>query len=244
MRILDGVYIVGGAGYNLSGGCNVYLIDAGGELLLIDIGSEDDVKLVEENIRAEDLNPKDVSVLFITHPHKDHAGGAIRAKRLFKCRLAAHKITAEIIESGFQKSQKPSVDQVEIKLSGGESLTFGDLEVQVLDTPGHTREGGDLCYLIEANGKSILFTGDVAFKCEGGLMGGHPVTAWIGKRSQEDIETYLNSLRSLLENVKPDILLPGHGLLALRCGWRELDECIRIVAKHLEESARHGDLKF
>ncbi|RLI38687.1 hypothetical protein DRO64_11500 [Candidatus Bathyarchaeota archaeon] len=237
MRILDGVYIVGGAGYNLSGGCNVYLIDAGGELLLIDIGSEDDVELVEENIRSEDLNPKDVSVLFITHPHMDHAGGAVRAKKLFECKLAAHKITAEIIESRFQKSQnRPPAAHVEIKLRGSESLTFGDLEIQVLDTPGHTREGGDLCYLIEANGKSILFTGDVAFKCERGLMGGHPVTAWIGKRSPKEIEIYLNSLRSLLETVKPDILLPGHGLLALREGWRELDECIRIVAKHLEES--------
>ena len=236
MRILDGVYIVGGAGYNLSGGCNVYLIDAGGELLLIDIGSEGDVGLIEENIRFEDLNPKDVSVLFITHPHTDHADGAARAKRIFECKLAAHKITAEIIESGFKKSQnKPQPAQVEIKLHGGESLAFGGLEVQVLDTPGHTREGGDLCYLIEANGKSILFTGDTAFKCERGLMGGHPVTAWIGKRSPKEIETYLNSLRSLLEIAKPDILLPGHGLLALREGWRELDECIRIVAKHLEE---------
>ena len=237
MRILDGVYLVGGAGYNLSGGCNVYLIDAGGELLLIDIGSEGDVELVEENIRSEDLNPKDVLVLFITHPHTDHAGGAARAKKIFECKLAAHKITAEIIEGGFKKSQnEPQPAQVEIKLHGGESLAFGDLEVQVLDTPGHTREGGDLCYLIEANGKSILFTGDIAFKCERGLMGGHPVTAWIGKRSRKEIETYLNSLRSLLEIAKPDILLPGHGLLALREGWRELDECIRIVAKHLEES--------
>ena len=236
MRIIDGVYIVGGAEYNLSKGCNVYLIDTGGELLLVDIGLEDDVKLVEENIKDENLNPKDVSILFITHPHMDHAGGAARAKRLFECRLAAHEIAAKIIESDFQKRRdRPTAAQVEIKLHGDKSLTFGDFEIHVLDTPGHTKEGGDLCYLIKANGKSILFTGDTAFKCERGLMGGHPVTAWIGKRSSEDVKTYLNTLRRLSKIVKPDILLPGHGFLALREGWKELNECIRIVAKHLEE---------
>ena len=238
MRIIDGVYIVGGAGYNLSRGCNVYLIDTGGDLLLVDVGSEDDVKLIKENIRAEDLNPRDVSALFITHPHMDHAGGAYKAKRLFECRLAAHEITAEIIERGFRKRRDKLLSaQVEIKLHGGESLTFGDVEVHILDTPGHTREGGDLCYLIEVDGKSVLFTGDVAFKCERGLMAGHPITAWVGKRNQKDIETYLNSLRKLLETVKPDILLPGHGLLALRDGWKEIEECIRIVEKYLRDLA-------
>ena len=97
--------------------------------------------------------------------------------------------------------------------------------------------GGDLCYLIEVDGKSVLFTGDVAFKCERGLMAGHPITAWVGKRNQKDIETYLNSLRKLLETVKPDILLPGHGLLALRDGWKEIEECIRIVEKYLRDLA-------
>ena len=66
-------------------------------------------------------------MLSITHPHMDQDDGAAKAKKLFECRLAAHEITAEIIESGFQKSQnKPPAAQVEIKLRGDESLTFGN----------------------------------------------------------------------------------------------------------------------
>jgi len=81
-------------------------------VVLVDIESEGDVDLIEENIRAEDLNPRDVSVLSITHPHMNQDDGAAKAKKLFECRLATHEITAEIIESRFQKSQnKPPAAQ-------------------------------------------------------------------------------------------------------------------------------------
>jgi len=53
MRIIDGVYIVGGAEYNLSKGCNVYLIDTGGELLLVDIATfrRDEIGLLRLKLR-------------------------------------------------------------------------------------------------------------------------------------------------------------------------------------------------
>ena len=59
MRIIDEVYFVGGAGCNLSGGCNVYMIDADGEFILVDIGHEGDVEYVKENITGEGMNPRD-----------------------------------------------------------------------------------------------------------------------------------------------------------------------------------------
>ncbi len=241
MRIIDGIYLVGGAGYNLSGGCNVYMIDAGGELILVDVGHEGDVEYVKENITDEDMNPRDVSTLLITHSHLDHAGGAAKAKETFNCRLAAHELTAKAIEEGFQGSQGPFTPaEVELKLRGGETLIFGDIEVEVLDTPGHTREGGDLCYKIVVDGKVILFTGDIAFKCWRGLMGGHPVSAWLGSATLEEAELYLKTLRRLRESVKPDILLPGHRLMALRDGWKELQECIRLVSTYIEENLTKG----
>ncbi len=236
MKVVDGIFLVGGSSYNLSNGCNVYLIDCGGELVLIDIGSETDVDFVEENIRKEGYNPRDISALLITHSHLDHAGGASKAKKVFGCKLAAHVLTAEAIESGVQKSQgELTPASVEIKLHGKETLTFGETAIKTFNTPGHTKEGGDLCYSINYMQETVLFTGDTAFKCERGLMGGHPISAWLGLRRREEIQTYLRSLQSLLYDVNPDIILPGHGLLVLRKGRDELKECIRLVSEHLRE---------
>jgi len=84
MKILDKVFLVGGADYRLSSGCNVYLIDAGGDLFLMDIGGNADVEDVLRNVREEGFDPGDVSALFVTHEHGDHGGGAKRAKEGFK----------------------------------------------------------------------------------------------------------------------------------------------------------------
>jgi len=237
MRIVDGVYLVGGSSYNLSSGCNVYLIDTlGAGFILIDIGSEEDVEMVKANIIEEGFDPDSVSALFLTHSHLDHSGGAALAKKTFKCKLVAHELTAEAIESGFQRSQgRLTPAYVDIKLRGGETLTFGKSKIEVFDASGHTREGGDLCYGLKVEGKSLLFTGDTAFKCDRGLMAGHPVSSWLGSRDIESIRKYLRSLENLSRAVKPDILLPGHGLLALKGGWRELQECIRIVSEYAEK---------
>ncbi|RJS85244.1 MBL fold metallo-hydrolase [Candidatus Bathyarchaeota archaeon] len=240
MKVIDDIYLVGGASYNLSTGCNVYLIDCNHELVLIDIGSEADVKLIKENIVEGGFDPRKVSTVLFTHSHLDHAGGAAEAKRNFGCKLGSHVDTAKAIERGIQESQgklKPAA--VEIKLHGGETLTFGDKTIKILSTPGHTREGGDVCYMIECGGKRILFTGDTAFKCERGLMGGHPVSAWLGPRRKEEIEMYLHSLRDLLRLAGPEVLLPGHGLLALKRGREELKRCIEIVSEYLSEFDKH-----
>ncbi len=237
MRIVDGIYLVGGDGYNLSSGCNVYVVDAGDELFLIDIGHKSDVKSIEENLMEEGMKPKDISIILITHSHLDHAGGAAEAKQAFNSKIAANELTAKNLEVSLQKKGEAfTQDDVEIKLCGGEVLRSGDLEIEVLNTPGHTREGGDLCYKIEMDGKIILFSGDTAFKCWGGLMGGHPVSAWLGSVSLEEAEIYLKTLKNLQETVKPDILLPGHWLLALRDGWKELRECATVVSKHIKEN--------
>ncbi len=65
MKLTESVYLVGGAAYGLSpaGDCNVYLIDGGKELALVDTGSGHGVKKILENVRIDGFDPSNLKSL-------------------------------------------------------------------------------------------------------------------------------------------------------------------------------------
>src|SRR5512139_2833178 len=77
MKINEHLYVVGGGdyGYNLSNrlDSNVYVIDTGDELWMIDAGFDGGDRVVA-NMRADGLDPSKITRLFVTHYHADHAG--------------------------------------------------------------------------------------------------------------------------------------------------------------------------
>jgi hydroxyacylglutathione hydrolase len=77
MRIDDDLYIVGSGdyGFNISHSldCNVYVLDTGAGLWMLDAGF-DDADRVARNMRDDGLDPLQVRALFVTHYHADHAG--------------------------------------------------------------------------------------------------------------------------------------------------------------------------
>jgi len=81
-------------------------------------------------------------------------------------------------------------------VTGGDEVTVGGITFEVLDVPGHSV--GHVAYLVDDQ----LFSGDLLFAGSVGrvdLEGG-------------DWETLLDSVRSLLDRLSPDIVLyPGHG---------------------------------
>ncbi len=62
-----------------------------------------------------------------THHHWDHTGGNEELKSKFHCTIVG------------PKADKGRIPGIDIALADGESWQFGDLEMQVFDTPGHTR---------------------------------------------------------------------------------------------------------
>src|SRR5437867_8819512 len=71
-------------------GVNVYLIDGGGEWLLIDIGFEDTVDEILELIRQMDFNLSQCRLLIATHADADHIQGINLARERLKAKVAAH----------------------------------------------------------------------------------------------------------------------------------------------------------
>ena len=74
-------------------GVNVYLIDGGSELLLIDIGYLDTVDEIVDLIRQMDFNLSACKMLIATHADADHIQGIARARELLKTKVAAHPLT-------------------------------------------------------------------------------------------------------------------------------------------------------
>lgn len=84
--------------------------------------------------------------IFITHHHNDHIGGveALRADGV------------AVIGSAADAHRLPDLTQA---VQPGEAFHWGDIEVNVIDTPGHTV--GHIVYHLPESG--VLFSGDTLF---------------------------------------------------------------------------------
>ena len=147
------------------------------EGILIDTPAEPELLLNE----VGDVN---IKAILITHNHQDHL-------------LGFNEITGSLdAPVGITTADKgPLPKAPEMELSDGEVVSFGNQELRVLTTPGHT--DGASCFLV---GKH-LFSGDTLFP-------GGP-----GKsRSPEALGQILESITSKLLTLPEDTAVyPGHG---------------------------------
>jgi len=128
--------------------------------------------------------------ILITHGHHDHVEGAARLSELLG---GTHVLAAD-----------PRHGVPADPLGRGEHLGADGLEIQVLDTPGHTADS--VCFLVECAGERVVFTGDTV------LGRGTTVVAW----PDGDLGAYLPSL-ALLTAYERVPMLPGHGPARADC---------------------------
>jgi hydroxyacylglutathione hydrolase len=84
--------------------------------------------------------------ILTTHHHGDHVEGNLALKEMFGCKIIGPRNDGDI----------PGIDQ---KVAGGETYTFADREVRVIDTPGHTK--GHI--VLHLPSEHLLFAGDTLF---------------------------------------------------------------------------------
>lgn len=181
---------------------NTYIVwDDTKECVIIDAGAllERENKMVADVIEEHGLRP----VMAInTHGHFDHVGGVAFLKENYGVKFACSSkdqflldaSTSQGVMFGIQCNPVPAID---IDLDTVESVKFGNTELSVLKTPGHTP--GHVS-LFSAENKA-LFTGDTLFRESIGrtdLPGGD--YSWI--------------MKSILEQIVPlgdDVAIyPGH----------------------------------
>lgn len=142
-----------------------------------------------------------VKYIFNTHGHADHGLGNLKVKNIFNVPICMHEADhrffsdAGVREETSKELGLPPPDPVDKKLKDGDVLEVGNLNLEVIHTPGHTP--GSACYLIDGN----LFTGDTLFVGAAGrtdLIGG-------------SLQTLIESLeKRLILLPKETIVWPGH----------------------------------
>jgi len=93
--------------------------------------------------RLKNTNPK---YIFLTHNHMDHTGALAELHASLKVSLAAHALDT---------GNLPATP--EMPINDGDTISLGNLELEVLHTPGHTR--GSLCFRVGR----YLISGDTIF---------------------------------------------------------------------------------
>ena len=180
---------------------NTYLVwDATKEAVVVDAGNMSDAEnaMLKETIASLGLKP----VMAVnTHGHFDHTQGVKWLKEEYGVKFACSSKDKFLIDAssggmvyGLKCNEVPEID---LDLDVNDVVGFGDTQLRVIKTPGHTP--GHVVLFNEA--ERVLFTGDTLFKESIGrtdLPGGD--YSWI--------------MKSILEEVVPlgdDVVIyPGH----------------------------------
>jgi len=160
-------------------GTNSYIIRCRvtGDSVLVDAPAE--AAEILERLKA--TNPR---YILMTHNHMDHIGALSELKSRLGISIAAHPLDVKNLPS-----------PADTLLGDGDTVSFGNIKLGVLHTPGHTP--GSLCFL---TGR-YLISGDTIFP------GGPGMT-----RSPADLRKIIESITSKIFVLPEDTqIYPGHG---------------------------------
>jgi len=199
---------------------NCYLIKQEG-LILVDAGIPNKGRSLLKQVRDLSIEPKDVSLILITHGHLDHIGSLDELKTLISCKVAVNEHEKDWLELGrkpvspaiglwgkiinifskaFVSLMKLTPTSVDLVLKDEEfSLRSYGIYGKVIYTPGHSL--GSMSLLLDTGD---AFVGDL-------VVNGLPLRIGPGMPpSAEDVVAIKESWRLILDKGAKHIY-PAHG---------------------------------
>ncbi|MEO5834862.1 MAG: MBL fold metallo-hydrolase [Nakamurella sp.] len=195
---------------SLAANCYVLAPADGADCVIVDPG-EDALAAVQATVAEHRLRP--VAAL-LTHGHLDHAAALRDVASAYGIPGYLHPADEYMLDDPLS-ALSPEFRQMLVgydlpamrpdelrRLAAADVLTFGELELTVIHTPGHT--GGSVLFVLAADGErpEVLFTGDTLFAGSVGrtdLPGGSTATLTASLRS------------GVLGRPDTAVILPGHG---------------------------------
>ena len=198
-KILGSIHFLESTSYD----SNITYIDAKDIQVLVDTGTGLNAPRLDQDLRRLGTSAEEITDIVLTHCHIDHIGGVIPLLDCGSPTIHLHREEAERINAGDMEltladtfgGELPPI-RVDDALEEGQVLSFGDVDLKVYHTPGHSI--GSIC-LHEENLR-LMLTGDTMFP-EGSFgrvdfPTGDPVQL-------------VESLRRI-STIDFDIALPGH----------------------------------
>jgi hydroxyacylglutathione hydrolase len=192
------------------------------EALVLDPG--DEVHRIMELLGRHKLT---VKAIVSTHAHIDHVGGLKKLHDYTGAPVLMHRDDVPLyqameMQAAFLGIEPPPISEVHQFLREGDTLQWGNLQAQVIHTPGHT-PGSSCLFLPPDSGKVTiatpqLFAGDTLFA---GSIG--RTDLWGGS-----MEKIMDSLANKVMQLPDDtVVYPGHGELTAIGAERESNPFLR-----------------
>lgn len=150
-----------------------FLIKTKSDLVIIDPGlglqSRNGDYMIHENIRARGFSPDDVTMVLLSHLHKDHASGICYGREpAFNLMFpkATYYCQRQEMEYSFQKNDSPSfvLEKLEF-LKHTPNLSYLDGDGNINDAVQYEVSGGHTphhqVFTIESDGQKYFYGGDV-----------------------------------------------------------------------------------
>lgn len=196
--------------------CNCSIIgdEATHEAIVIDPGGE--TQSIMEIVRRHGLKVKQIVV---THAHIDHVGGAARLKEQTGAPVLLNQNDLDLLnmldtQAAWLRMYSPDKVEIDRSVTTGDKIVAGNLEGQVIHTPGHTE--GSICIYFEPQKK--LIAGDTLFA---GAIGR---TDLPGGSHKKIMHSLFERVITLPEDV---VVVPGHGELTTIGQERENNPFLR-----------------
>ena len=176
------------------------------EACIIDPG--DEAKRLIKFIDSKNLV---LNSIVLTHYHYDHIVAVEELKKKYGSQIYCHKKEVEGLKdahiNGSIIGKKKAIEITSDKLlSDGNVISIGQIDLEVIHTPGHTP--GGIC--LKVKDKNIIFTGDTIFSDDLGR------TDLIGGSEEVLKKTITNKVSKWQDNI---IIYPGHGDI---CSMKEV----------------------
>lgn len=230
-----------------------YALTSSEGIIVIDPGLR--YGMLVESLKSLGLNVADVKKVLVTHHHADHWFSARELMQRTGAQVWAHRDTARwMTQAGDLRQyytmyaspvqEVPTVGEVQ-PLEDGDVVRLGQVEIEVLATPGHTT--GSLCFRTRVRDYDVLFSGDTIMTLSPEATDGDYMTR-LGPRFGGDAREYAATLKRLSET-RFDLLLPGHPLLGKQLDasrgaelWRRrVDAKVAALAVRTSENPAPGD---
>lgn len=165
------------------------------EAAIIDPGA--DFNKIDSIIKELNVTPK---MIILTHYHGDHIGAVLDIVEQYNTKVYIHKDDAEVLKDSSINFSKQIIGRSisinpDVLLNDGDVLELGELKLEIIHTPGHTK--GGICIKVG----NIMMTGDTLFNKSIGrtdLPGG-------------SYEELINSVKEKIFVFDEDITIyPGH----------------------------------